>query len=320
MLPTKEIANILGTVSEYFDLAPQAEITLEANPNDLSESYLEGLMQSGVNRLSVGMQSADTGELVMYGRQHDHEMTARVIEQARRIGFENISLDLIFGNPKQTMALWEESLSAALALEPNHVSLYGLEVKGGTVLKKQIDEGLLPTPEEDLAAEMYEMARTRLNHANFLHYEISNWTKPTFEARHNLQYWHHQPYLGVGAGAHGYMDGQRTIVIRSPQKYITAMQNLTSQRTFPRTPATSKITPVTRDMELSETIMVQLRLVQEGIDLGAIQEEFGIDLLREKSAAIQRLLSLGMIEVTDERLRLSEKGHLLSTPIIAELY
>ncbi len=320
MISSEQLQSILNTVRSCFHLLDGAEITLEANPNDLNDSYLADILAAGINRLSIGMQSSQQSELKMYGRQHDHALTMQVVEYARRIGFRNISLDLIFGNPNQAAGMWEETLDAALDLSPDHISLYGLEIKGGTVLKQQIEAGELPLPDEETAATMYEMARTRLKAHGFRHYEISNWAKAGFEARHNLQYWHHKPYLGLGAGAHGYIESQRTIVIRSPQKYITAMENTASQRQFPKTPATSKITPVDREAELAETIMVRLRLVEDGIDLKEIAEEFGVDLLATKAEQIERLLALGMIEVSDERIRLSEKGHLLSTPVIAELY
>lgn len=318
MIPAALIAQVHETLRRYFVVPDNAEITLEANPNDLTASYARGLFDAGVNRLSVGVQSANERELRLYERGHDHAMTIAAVENARKAGFQNLSLDLIFGNPDQTMDEWQATLTAALTLAPQHISLYGLEVKGGTELKRRVTAGDVSIPSEDVAADMYEMARLVLGEAGFRHYEISNWALPGFESRHNQQYWYNRPYLGFGAGAHGYAGGQRTIVVRSPQRYV-ALAGLPSQRTFPRSPATSKCVPVSVEDEISETIMLGLRMVQDGINRRAFVERFGVDVVTLRRAEVERLVSLGLLEVSDEYVRLSPAAYLISNRVIAEL-
>lgn len=319
LMSSAQIEKLMATLNRWMVVLPDAEITFEANPNDLSLEYMDSLRQLGINRLSIGMQSANDDELRVYGREHTHGTTVEAIRNARIAGFHNVNLDLMFGNPNQLMRQWKDTLDAALALNPDHISLYGLEVKGGTSLKKQIDAGLLTVPNEDITASMYEAAISRLAKAGMRHYEISNWARAGQESRHNQQYWRNLTYLGLGAGAHGYAADHRTIVIRAPQRYITAMQNMTSQRQFPRTPATSKCIAVTHDDAITETIMLGLRMTEEGIQRHTFQERFGVDLIKMKRKELTHLESLGMIEITDACVRLTPKGYLLSNPIIAAL-
>lgn len=320
MLSIAQLKRILATIRQEFALVPYAEISLEANPNDLNLAYLQGLMSVGVNRLSLGMQSADERELIMYGRQHTNSMVAQAVQDAHAVGLNNISLDLIFGNPYQTLEQWEQTLKQALSYAPAHISLYGLEVKGGTALKAQMMRGDLPSPDDDLAADMYQLAEDLLEEAGLQHYEISNWAKMGYEAQHNLQYWHNRPYVGVGAGAHGYVNNVRTIVTRLPQRYIHAMQYSTqSQRAFPRTPATSKAVLVTRENEITETLMTGLRLTREGVSRESFMERFGIDLVAEYRQRLERLVALGMIEVTETAVRLTRAGRFISNRVISEL-
>lgn len=319
LLSLRQMKDVMSALQASFALMPASEITLEANPNDLTPAYAEGLFQLGINRLSIGMQSADDDELRVYGREHTHDTTIRAVALARAAGFSNISVDLMFGNPGQTIIGWQKTLEAALALETDHISLYGLEVKGGTLLNQQVKSGLLEIPPEDATAAMYEMAMQRLTSAGMRHYEISNWGHAGCESQHNQQYWRNLPYLGLGAGAHGYAASQRTIVIRAPQRYITAMHSQESVRLFPRTPATSKCTAVSAEDEIAETIMLGLRMTAEGIQRQAFRERFGVELTELKHAELSRLQTLDLIEITPECVRLSPKGYLLSNPIIAAI-
>ncbi len=320
MLSVPQFELLFSTLNTHFNLLPNAEICIEANPNDITFSYLEGLKHVGINRLSLGMQSSDPKELAMYGRQHDNRMVEDAISNAIKVGINNISLDLIFGNPHQTLDNWGRTLYQAVSYQPKHISLYGLEVKGGTVLKKQIQAGLLPTPDDDLAADMYQLADEILTVDGFRQYELSNWSLPQHQAEHNLQYWRNLPYIGVGAGAHGYVDGYRTIVTRLPQRYITAMMHHEkSLREFPRTPATSKITPVNKESEMLETIMTGLRLTQEGLSIPMFEERFGVNLYELRRVEIDKLVQLNMIEATETSLRLTKAGRFVSNRVISEL-
>jgi oxygen-independent coproporphyrinogen-3 oxidase len=320
LLTPEHYAELFATLYESYAIEPNAEISLEANPNDLNLSYLTALREVGFNRISIGMQSAQPTELELFHRRHDVPMVAAAVEAARAAGFDNLNLDLIFGIPNQTMASWQETLEYAIGLGPQHFSLYGLELKGGTALTKDVKAGLLPTPDDDLAADMYEYASTRLPEAGLQQYEISNWCEPGYEARHNLQYWHNLPYAGLGPGAHGYIGGARTIVMRSPERYIQAMQTSPAKaEVFPRTPAISKITPVDREAEMSETIMMGLRLTQEGIKRDVFQERFGVDFVTLHQPVIDKFVRRGLLHVDDQQVRLTEQGRFVSNAILREL-
>lgn len=319
LIPPEGIHQVHRVLKQFFDVSAAAEVTLEANPNDLSRGYLEGLAQAGINRLSVGAQSANERELALYGREHTHAMTVAAVDNARAAGIYNISVDLIFGNPGQTMDEWQATLDAAMQLRPQHVSLYGLEVKGGTELKRQVARREAVIPPDDLVADMYEQAREVLQAWGYAHYEISNWALPGFESRHNQQYWLGQPYWGFGAGAHGYVDGCRTIVVRSPQRYVALMSEMATAPALPRTPATSKCVRVTFEEAISEAIMLGLRLVRDGIHRQRFQQRFGADIVMLRAAAIDRLTRLGMLEVSGEVVRLAPAAYFISNRVIAEL-
>lgn len=320
LLTSEQFERILAAIHRHYTVAPDAEITTEANPNDLDEPYLRALRGLGINRLSIGMQSAVDSELKLFARRHDHEAVIRVMPQARQAGFDSINLDLIYGVPHQTMATWQQTLEATLALEPDHLSLYGLSLEEGTPLLEWVTEGRLPAPDDDLAADMYELATTMLSAAEFEQYEISNWSKPGHQCRHNLQYWRNLPYVGVGPGAHGYAGGVRYATILSPQRYIKALSEVGDNRyVFPRTPATTDEVIVDRETEIAETLIMGLRLTQEGIKRAQFQARFGIDLLAIHGETIERFRQGGLLDATDERVCLTDKGRLLSNMIFREL-
>jgi len=320
LLKISHYEKLLRMIEQSFALPATLEISLEANPNDLNLAYLEGLRQVGINRISLGMQSAQARELSLFGRLHSAQTTLDAVEAIRSAGFSNYSLDLIFGIPGQSLKDWEDTLRKAIALKPQHFSLYGLELKGGTVLKAQVARGELAKADDDLGADMYDMADELLKDAQFGQYEISNWAVGGFEAQHNLQYWRNLPYLGIGAGAHGYAGGMRTIVLRSPEKYIERLSQPTEREwAFPRTPTTSKASPVSREDEMTETIMMGLRLVREGIQRRVFAERFGADIADLRRDAVKRLQGLGMITLDEDALRLTPAGRLVSNAILAEL-
>ena len=199
LLSAAQCERVLSQVRRSFALADDAEITLEANPDDLNEAYLRDLKRLGANRLSIGMQSANKTILRLFERQHDLEAVERSVEYARRARFDNINLDLIFCSPGETLTEWKGTVDALLRYSPEHVSIYGLELKGGTRLRQQVDAGELPKPDDDDFADMYEHASDALAEAGYAQYEISNWRRPGNECRHNLQYWRNLEYIGVGA-------------------------------------------------------------------------------------------------------------------------
>jgi oxygen-independent coproporphyrinogen-3 oxidase len=226
---------------------------------------------------------------------------------------EDVSLDLIYGLPRQTLSGWQEDVRAALALAPTHLSLYALTVEAGTPLASWIDAGALPAPDEDLAAEMYEWAEASLAAAGFHHYEISNWALPGRASRHNLGYWRNEPYLGLGAGAHSWWDGLRRANWSDPQAYLEAVRE-------GREPVGEQET-IGRALEMGETMMMGLRLIEEGVSLARFEARFGLSLEAVYGAEIADLVERGLLERArtgaTERLRLTERGRLLGNQVFA---
>jgi oxygen-independent coproporphyrinogen-3 oxidase len=261
-------------------------------------------------------------------RQHEFGDVARAMAWARAAGFDNLNLDLIFGLPEQTLDSWRRNLDLALRLEPEHLSLYALTLEHGTPLGHWADKGLLPLPDPDLAAEMYEIASLRLEEMGYIQYEISNWarldqTDQLLACRHNLQYWRNLPYLGLGAGAHGYAAGVRTANLLSPAGYIRRMSEGISASThlspvFPSTPATITVQPVDRQAEIGETMMMGLRLVKEGVSKEVFYTRFSQDLEQIFKREIEELISVGLLEwdgKNREHLRLTRQGRLLGNQV-----
>ena len=213
------MALLLATAREAFDVDTDAEISLEANPGALEYGHLDELRALGVNRLSMGAQSFDPALLRWMGRIHSPEDVERAFGAARAAGFENINLDFIYALPGQTLESWIATLERALALEPDHLSLYSLIVEEHTPLHRWVSEGKVAPPDDDLAADMYEHARQRLREAGYAHYEISNWARPGRECAHNLTYWRNLPYIGLGAGAHSWYAGRRFVEAKSLREY-----------------------------------------------------------------------------------------------------
>ena len=220
------------------------------------------------------MQSANPEELRLLEREHGYPEVIQAVSAARRAGFDNLNLDLIFGLPYQELDSWRRSLELALGLQPEHVSLYALTLEHGTPLGRWAERGLLREPDPDVAADMYEWAMQRLEDAGYAQYEISNWAQTRqgelLACRHNLQYWRNLPYLGLGAGAHGYAGGLRSVVVLSPAAYIqrclsAELHSADLPWVFPTTPATQSFQQVDREAEIGETMMTGLRLVEEGV-------------------------------------------------------
>jgi oxygen-independent coproporphyrinogen III oxidase len=325
LLPAAEIGRILAVIKRSYELEAGLEITLEANPGTISLDYWHEIRSLGVNRLSLGMQSANAEQLRLLERQHGLLDVLQAVEWARRAGFDNLNLDLIFGIPYQTLEMWQQTLERALALHPDHLSLYALTLEHGTPMQNWVNRGLLPQPDDDLAADMYEAATQRLGEAGFAQYEISNWARQAgngdiFSCRHNLQYWRNLPYLGFGAGAHGYAGGVRTANVLSPAAYIKRCQEGTLLE-FPRTPATLEANPIGRQAEIGETMMMGLRLTREGVSAASFEKRFGVALNEQFNQQIERLGESGLLEWGSDNpdiLRLTPHGRLLGNRVFRE--
>ena len=329
LLPAHAFEKILQTLDAAFDLEIPIEINLEANPGTLSLPYLRALKEIGFNRISLGMQSAHPDELVFLERLHDYVDVVEAVKWARQAGFDNLSLDLIFGLPEQHIDVWRDTLDLALSLSPEHFSLYALTIEQGTPLGRWAERGLIPEPDPDMAADMYELASDNLSAAGYSQYEISNWaanrnTVPSrnripelLACQHNLQYWRNQPYLGLGAGAHGFVEGYRTENILSPRAYIQRLSTphspLSTQ--FPRTPATTQVTPIDQNTEMRETMLMGLRLTREGVSNEQFIARFGISINEVFEDEIIELVTWGLLEWAGDILRLTPRGRLLGNQV-----
>jgi oxygen-independent coproporphyrinogen-3 oxidase len=308
VLPLSHLVQILEAARRAFVVDLDAEVSIEANPGTVNGGTLASLRALGVNRLSLGVQSLDGAELRLLGRIHTAAEAVAAFGAVRQAGFENLNLDLIYGLPGQAIAAWQETLERALALEPDHLSLYALGVEEGTPLAAAIAQGVLPEPDPDLAAEMYEWAEDTLAAAGYLHYEISNWARePRFQCRHNLTYWRNEPSRGVGAGAHSWLGGRRWANVAHPAEYAARFVG-------GRCPAEAeeKIGPA---LEMGETMMMGLRLLDEGVPFARFRERFGEDLRQRFSGELTELAELGLIATDDQRIRLSRRGRLLGNQV-----
>ncbi|MDH3942974.1 MAG: radical SAM family heme chaperone HemW [Anaerolineae bacterium] len=323
LLPISVLQPIIQSIEHHFDLVGQTEITLELNPGTVDQTYFHGLKELGFNRLSMGVQSASPEELRLLEREHSFSHAIQAVKQARLAGFENINLDLIFALPHQTLPSWQNTLQLALGLQPEHLSLYALTVEHGTPLQHMIDRGLFSLPDPDLAADMYNWSQEYLASHGFQQYEISNWAAlesngQPMMSRHNFQYWRNHPYIGLGAGAHGYVHNVRTSNVLTPAAYI---ERLSHPRAcdFPATPASIQTKPVDRPTEMSETMMMGLRLVRDGVSDRYFNQRFGVSLEQAFSQEISELRRSGLLEWHSDdngrSLRLTSHGRLLGNQV-----
>jgi oxygen-independent coproporphyrinogen-3 oxidase len=316
-LPLAETERIVVALRHVFRLAQGAEITIEANPGSADSARLDSLRRLGFNRLSLGVQSFQDDELRLLGRVHSAAEAREAHRAARRAGFENVNLDLIYGLPGQSLAAWQRTLAEAVALRPEHLSLYALTLEEGTPLAVDVARGRLPTPDPDLVADMYLWAGEALAAAGYEHYEISNWALPGHRCRHNLVYWHNQPYLGLGAGAHSCLGGFRFAAARDPREYIRevmATGPAPSSDGFAafltRLRHLESVVQITDARAMAETAILGLRLM-EGLSLVAFRRRFGVGLLSVYGPAVAELAAVGLLERANGRLRLTPKGRLL---------
>lgn len=318
LLAVEQVNDILMTVRECFEVHSAVEISMEANPGTVSLEGLSALRKMGVNRLSFGVQSFRAGELALLGRIHTVDDALRAVAWARQAGFDNLNLDLIFGLPEQTLENWQQSVNIALDLQPEHLSLYALTIEEGTPLYGWVERGLVRQPDDDLAADMYEWASERLEAAGYAQYEISNWAREGRRCQHNLQYWHNLQYLGFGAGAHSFVQGYRLANLNGIREYIQAVKKEEARRQpFPLSPANLVRTLMDPLTEIRETMMVGLRLTEEGVGRRQFEERFEISLEALFADEISRLEKNGLVEFTD-RLRLTKRGRLLGNLVFAE--
>ena len=332
-LPDGDVARILDAVARNYPIRADAEITAECNPNDLSPEKCAEIRAAGVNRVSIGVQSMDNGLLSMLGRRHDADEAAQALEHCRRAGFDNVNLDLMYGLPQQSLNQWRDTAARVVALAPEHLSLYSLTLEEGTPLRRWVQQGRLPEPDPDLAADMYDHARAALAAAGYHHYEISNWTRPGLESEHNLAYWRNLQWVGVGPGAHSSLrvgdagSACRFWTVRSPREYARLArqwaENADRVGTWPAATA-NRISdvPTVDGSEVSdeattaaETMFLGLRLL-DGMDVAAASARIGIDLLARYETELAELTEDGLLVwERDGRLRLAEEAYLVANQV-----
>jgi oxygen-independent coproporphyrinogen-3 oxidase len=306
LLSREQIGGLIDTIRSLCRIDPSAEITIEANPGTVNPEYLKTIRKIGINRLSIGAQSFLDKELSLLGRIHNAAEIGYAVKSSRAAGFENISTDLIYGLPGQTVKEWQYSLEKLVPLDPNHISLYPLTLEAGLPMLRKIENGELPPIDPDTAADQYELAEEFLARQGYAHYEISNWAKPGFECRHNLVYWNALPYLGTGAGAHSYIDNHRTSNTNSIDDYLLLIKQHQSAAVMDE-----EIPP---DLQVAEAIMLGLRLV-DGISPDNINTRFGININVRYQPQIAELQEMGLIEFTKGMLKLTARGRLLGNEV-----
>jgi oxygen-independent coproporphyrinogen-3 oxidase len=224
MMEPADLRALLENLRTSFDVRHDSEVTIEANPDTVDEARLRALRTSGFGRLSMGAQSFDVGVLAALERVHSPDAVRSAFAAARAAGYENVNLDLIYGANGETLASWERTLRETIALGPEHVSAYALTIEPATPLGRKVAAGVVPAPDPDLQADMFEAACVSLAAAGYVHYEVSNWAQPRFECLHNLGYWERRPYVGLGAGAHSFRDETRWWNLRPPEQYMAAVE------------------------------------------------------------------------------------------------
>jgi len=293
------LLGVLAHLRARFDVAGGAEVTVEANPDTVDVRSLARLRAGGVTRLSLGAQSFDPAVLAALERVHGPASVRRAFAAAREAGFGNVNLDLIYGAHGETLGSWRRTLEEAIALGPEHVSAYALTVEPATPLGRKVAAGLVPPPDPDLQAEMFELACELLRDAGYRHYEVSNWARPGFECLHNLGYWERRPYLGLGAGAHSARGARRWWNLRPPLSYLEAVE-------AGRLPVGGEERLGPEELRLEE-VLLRLRTFR------------GLPISRVRPDAAAELLERGLLARADGRVVATERGMLLLNELVLAL-
>ena len=302
-LSAEQLLAILKACRESFDLAPVAEISIEANPAGVDEPTLLALRTGGVSRVSFGVQSFDEAELESAGTPHRADDIVRAVRSARAAGISTVNLDLMYGFPGQSPARWLANLEAAIALEPDHLSFYGLTIEEGTPFYRDIERGCLTIPDEDTMADLYHVGRERLKAAGYIQYEVSNFARLGHACRHNLGYWTDREWLGLGPSAHSYLDGDRFSNVESLSEYHRLVEGGMAPIA-----EREKGTP---ELRVREAVAFGLRTV-EGVRLGALRRRYRLDPVVRFQEPIERLTREGWLVLDDQVLRPSAAGLVLA--------
>lgn len=295
LLSIQQIDDILKSANDIFDIDRQTEITMEVNPGDVSFEYFQQLRKRGINRLNIGIQSFNDSLLKFLGRRHSAEESIAAVEGARQAGFDNIGIDLIYGVYGQDMTTWRKTLNKALSFFPEHLSCYQLSLDGKTPLHKQYRKESLQLPAENEALDFFITTSKTLTDAGYIHYEVSNFARTdSLKSRHNMKYWRHAPYLGLGPAAHSFLDSMRWWNKADIKAYLNAVGEGKK--------------PVDKSESLSmeqlalESLFLSMR-TKDGIHLQQYKNRFGTDILVDKKQVIDELMKSGLLELKDGSLK-----------------
>ena len=307
-LSLKGFEKILKGIHKYFNIEFLKEFTVEANPLTVSNETVKLLKEYGVNRISMGVQSASDGELKMLGRIHTFKEAVDTYNLLRKCGISNINLDLMFGLPNQDMKSLENSINKITELEPEHISCYGLKIEEGTPFYKMLLNGEIKEADDDLFADMYDLVKSTLNNKGLCQYEISNFSKQGFESKHNIKYWTQGEYFGAGLGASSFIDGVRYTNTADFNEYInfdTAVLRDESEK-------------MNKTELMSEYMILGLRLTQTGVNKQKFYNKFGVyadDIFKEQ---IEKYARLGLINSTPDKIVLTDKAYYISNSILCD--
>lgn len=312
LLSARQLTLLIGQAEELFGLSPDCEITLEANPGTVNQAGLAAFHSTGVNRMSLGVQSLDDSFLVRLGRIHTAGQARQAFSDARKAGFHNVGIDLMHSLPLQNIAQWQTDLNNALQLAPEHFSVYGLTVEDGTPFSLRYPDNNTEMPDDDLSADMFELADDLLTAAGYEHYEIANYARPGFRSRHNSGYWHREGCLGLGVGAHSFLregNGVRFSNVTSLSQYQGALNTghlprLDDQR-------------LSREEAMAEYMFLGLRMA-DGVSLDAFAREFGRPCRGVYGPVIDELAGIDLLECQETGLRLTRRGMLLSNQVFSK--
>ncbi|CAN5884682.1 radical SAM family heme chaperone HemW [soil metagenome] len=310
LLSQAELLQIFETLHHYYPILPDAEITLEANPDDLMPAKLRELQATPVNRLSIGLQSFHDPHLRLMNRAHTAGESLTSVQEAQQAGFSNITVDLIYGIPAPDHSLWLRDLDQLFRLEVQHVSCYALTIEPQTVFGHRTRKGTFTPGEEEFVARQFEILTERMREEGFGQYEISNFCRPGFESRHNGNYWRQVPYLGLGPSAHSFRGASRQYNVASNARYLQALQQ-------DQIPAT--VEELTPEDQANEYVMTTLR-TSWGCDLRVVRERYGLDLAATQAPYLRDLAERGLLRREEEVLYLTDPGKLLADQIALDLF
>ena len=310
LLSDEQLRYLMKIIQYEFDISSNPEITLEANPDDLSNEKLESLFKNGINRLSIGLQSFHEDHLKWLNRAHTAKDSKECVIRARQSGFENISLDLIYAIPHDDHTIWKKDLSELIQLRPDHISSYCLTIEPKTAFGKWLEKGKIKEINEEYAAEQFEILLDETAKYGYEQYEISNFAQPGYESQHNSNYWKQEKYLGVGPSAHSYDGKNRQANVSNNAGYMKSLD----QKLVP-----FELLELSQEDQINEYILTSLR-TKWGCDLERVMDRYQVDLLRVHERTLTRFLDQGMIFIEDGFITLTNNGKLLADKIASDLF